>query len=219
MLISLIHPSRGRASKAYYTLKDWVSKSTSPVEHILSLDSDDPELELYKDIFGNDLSLNTQIIINSNTCVVEASNCAAKVATGDILIYLSDDFNCPYNWDDLIVEEFSQASMIHPCVLKVDDCLQKFEVRVLTIPVMNRALYGTLGYFWHSEYKSMFVDEDLFWTCHINNWIKYASQLRFEHHHPANGKAKNDDTYSRSSANWDQGKATFAKRKALNFPL
>jgi hypothetical protein len=84
---------------------------------------------------------------------------------------------------------------------------------------MNKALYDKLGYFWHPAYKSMFVDEDLYWTVRKLGALKAAPELKFEHKHVSVGKAPMDDTYRNSSANWDSGKATFQARKAAGFPL
>ena len=207
MLISLIHPSRGRPQKAYETLLNWSKKSTVDLEHILSLDMDDPYLDEYKSLF-------THYIVNDNGCMVEAANLAAQESKGDILVYLSDDFDCPENWDSLIL---AKTLGFKNWVLKVDDCLQKFSVPILTIPIMSRSVYKHLGYFWHPLYKSMFVDEDLYWTC--KQWLIEAPSLKFPHLHPANGKAKNDETYRRSAKNWGQGKAVFQRRKSKNFPV
>lgn len=212
-LISLIHPSRGRAEKAFKTLINWginCGYGVDEFEHILILDSDDKELPKYLDKFDG-------VIVNNNSSVVEATNHAAKKATGDILIYLSDDFDCPENWGALVLKEFEGED--RPLLVKVDDMLQKFDVPVLTIPIMNRALYERLGYFWHPEYKSMFVDEDLYWTTRKLGALKFAPHLKFEHQHVSVGKAPDDETYRNSAKNWDQGKAVFAKRKALGFPV
>lgn len=220
MKISLIHPSRNRAEKARQTLDYWMSKAsnTIEIEHILSIDLDDSQIDDYKRLFKD-----STILISNNTCVVEATNIAAKKSTGDILIYFSDDFKCPNNWDREIFNAFSTirycSEINTPRLLKVDDCLQKFNVPVLTIPIMTRALYEKLGYFWHPEYRSMFCDEDLYWTCANNEWLIMCSHLKFPHEHPCNGLAENDETYKKSAANWDQGKAVFARRKAEGFPL
>ena len=216
MIISLIHPSRGRSQKAFETYIEWIKQSSGnsgpSIQHILSIDNDDPDYKGYAEKFELFTSY-------PNSSVVEATNHVAKLSNGDIMIYLSDDFKCPQDWDLSLVEEFSKLDMSQPQLLKVDDCLQQFHVKVLTIPIMNRALYEKLGYFWHPNYKSMFVDEDLWWTCHNNGWITEAPHLKFEHHHPANGKAENDETYIRSAANWDGGREAFAQRKLLNFPI
>lgn len=154
-------------------------------------------------------------IIGDNTSVVEATNSAAKLSSGDILIYLSDDFKCPDNWGQLILKEFENEN--RPLLIKVDDCLQKFDVAVLTIPIMNRALYERLGYFWHPDFKSMFCDEHLFWVAKKLGALKYCPHLKFPHEHPANGKAQDDETYRRSALNWNQGKAMFEKHKSQGF--
>jgi hypothetical protein len=153
---------------------------------------------------------------NDNHSVVDATNRAAEQATGDILIYLSDDFRCPGNWGPLVIKEFEGQD--GPCLLKVDDCLQPFNVSVLTIPMMNRAFYVKAKYFWYPGYKSMFVDEDLWWYSRKIGALKFAEHLKFPHEHPANGKAAVDETYKRSAANWDQGKELFKQRRGAGFP-
>ena len=136
---------------------------------------------------------------------------------GDILVYLSDDFDCFDNWGVAIENEVKDFGTMW--LLKVDDCLQKFEVPVLTIPIMSRGLYNRLGYFWYPEYRSMFCDEDLYWTCRKLGVIRNAPHLKFEHKHASVGKAPDDETYRRSAKNWDQGKELFNKRKGLGFPV
>jgi len=106
-----------------------------------------------------------------------------------------------------------------PALLKVDDCLQPYHVRVLTIPMMNRLLYQELGYFWNPLYDSMFVDQDLYEVCEKNRWLIHAPHLKFPHNHVSVGKAPDDETYRRSAANWNTGKATFQRRQQAGFPL
>ena len=214
MKITLLHPTRGRSQKSFSTSKKWIERAGVDVELIVSVDSSDPDLNQYYSMYKD--YLNTTVT-NDNKSVVEATNHAVKFATGDIFIYLSDDFDCPENWGALVLKEFEGEE--RPLLVKVDDMLQKFEVPVLTIPIMNRALYEKLGYFWHPEYKSMFVDEDLYWTARKLNALKFAPHLKFEHQHVSVGKAPDDETYRASAKNWDQGKALFAKRKALGFPV
>lgn len=198
-MITLIHPSRGRAELAFLNYENWINKSSGKynIEHILSLDSDDKELPKYLERF-------TKAEINSNTCVVEAANKAAEKATGDILIYLSDDFDCPQNWDELIINKTKGEEMF---MLKVNDKLQPMDNCVLTIPIMSRKLYNSLGYFFHPEYKSMWVDCDLYFV--TKPYMIIAPDLVFEHKHHAHG---NDDTYRRSEKNWNQGVDIFNRR-------
>lgn len=210
MRISLIHPSRSRPEKAKATARKWIAEAGVPTEHIFSVDHSDPKASEYFEVGFTTIQY-------PNTCVVEATNQAAKVSTGDLLLYLSDDFDCYKGWGLDVVKQFENEN--RPLLIKCDDGLQQFNVPVLTIPIMNRALYDRLGYFWHPEYKSMFVDEDLYWTSFKLAALKMCPQIKFQHNHPSNGKAVNDETYTRSSANWDQGKALFFKRKAEGFPV
>jgi hypothetical protein len=208
-MISLIHPSRGRFEKSFMNHKEWVDKAGVEVETIVSVDLSDPQCQKYIDIYGS------MCYATNNQSLVEATNYAAIKATGDILVYLSDDFACFPNWGKVLINEFEKYQ--GPTLLKVDDCLQKFDVPVLTIPIMNRACYENLGYFFHPDFKSMHCDEHLYWRAKKLGFLKSAPHIKFEHRHVSVGKAQDDDTYRRSAANWDHGVRTFAKHKIEGF--
>lgn len=210
-MISLIHPSRGRPEKAFQTANLWMDAAGTYCQYILSLDEDDPYLPEYKALFER-----LPMVVNANTCVVEAANHAAKLSTGDVLLYLSDDFKCFDNWAAEVLKHF--VGITKPLLIKVDDKLQTFHKDVLTMPIMNRALYNELGYFFHPGYKSMWCDCDLYHTVKNMDALKLCPELIFEHHHYVNGKAKRDETYDRSTANWNQGLALYNDRKRKNFP-
>lgn len=221
-MITLLHPSRGRAAKSAANTQDWITKAGIPpqdLEVIVSLDEDDPQKDeywkQYVPVHALFDKVSFKLIVNHNQSVVDATNHAARVSKGDIMIYLSDDFKCPENWAVLVQKEFEGED--RPLLIKVNDGLQPFDVAVLTIPIMNRALFEKMKYFWFPGYKSMFVDEDLYWTVHKLWAMKMCPQLLFQHEHPANGKAPNDETYIRSSRNWDQGKKLFAERRGAGF--
>jgi len=214
-MISLIHPSRGRSKKSFETTQEWIRNAGVETELIVSIDSDDSHKDSYLDKYAN--LQNTKVIVNDNDCVVQAANHAAKSSSGEILLYLSDDFKpCP-NWGQAILDVTRYCDP--EWSLRVDDCLQRIKADVLTIPIISRALYQRLGYFFHPAYKSMFVDQDLFWTCQNLGVLKYAEHIKFPHEHYCNGKAVKDETYTRSEKNWDSGKAIYEQRKRQNFPL
>lgn len=210
MKISLLHPTRSRPQKSYDNAMAWLSMSGAPCELIVSLDHDDPKLKEYQRLY-------TGHLVNENRSVVDATNKAAVACRGDILVYLSDDFVCFPNWGQAVIAEFQKYK--GPTLIKVDDCLQPFHVAVLTIPMMNRELYDKLGYFFHPGYRSMFVDEHLYWRTKKLHALQMAPHLKFEHRHVSVGKAQDDDTYRRSAANWNQGKELFAQHKAMGFAV
>lgn len=211
MKISLLHPSRSRPDKSLKTVNEWLDQAGDvEVELLVSVDLSDPLRAVYQQQYG------AQCYEFPSKSVVEATNSIAVQAKGDILVYLSDDFKCPISWGEKLVEQFKNEN--RPLMLKVHDDLQLFETHVLTIPIMNRLLYQRLGYFWHPDYLSMWVDCDLYETCFRMGAIKNAKHLVFPHHHHSAGKAVNDETYKRSEANWNQGLEMFNKRKLQKFP-
>jgi len=216
MKITLLHPSRWRAKQSRETFDFWMARAEHPenIEHILSIDHDDEQSNEYIDLFPD-----STIHIDNNENVVQATNTARHLATGEIIIYLSDDFKCPDYWDRLLIAQYKADFSPDLWLVRVDDLLQKVHADVLTIPIMTKKLMDHLGYFWHPGYKSMFVDQDLFYTCKNNGWLFHAPDLKFPHVHYCNGGAPNDATYSRSSANWHTGMAFYKNRKQQNFPL
>jgi hypothetical protein len=172
------------------------------IVHILSLDHDDFQVDAYKKNFEDSI-----VIVNHNKSVVDATNNAAKLTEGGILIYLSDDFDCPKNWDLLVKNRLDETKFQ---LLKVDDLLQPFSAHVLTIPIMTYKLYKKLGYFFYPEYLSMWCDVDLFYTC--RDFIIEAPELVFKHNHHSIRATEKDETYRRSESNWDQGLAVIRKR-------
>lgn len=202
-MISVLHPSRGRPDLAFETYRNWKQKAKIPFEYILSIDSDDPAINRYKGLFAEEKGI--KIRATRNRSLVDATNGAALLASGWILIYLSDDFDCPQDWDELIKAKMQPRVEANepPKLLKVHDGLQPFKNTVLTIPIMNWTLYNKLGYFWNPNYLSQWVDVDLYYRC--EEYIIFAPDLVFEHKHYSSGKAPMDSTYKRNEGNWSQG--------------
>ena len=202
-MITLLHPSRGRPEMAFNTFQAWKRKAVNDFEYILGLDESDKSQDRYKELYTDS---GVRAFIGNNNSVVECTNKIAKFATGDILIYLSDDFDCPIAWDELIVNAVKDKDLF---MLKVDDCVQPFEQKVLTIPIMSKSLYNKLGYFWNPLYKSMWCDVDLFHE--TKDYHIYAPELKFRHNHwVAHGQI--DKTYKDSESNFYTGKRVFEQR-------
>lgn len=208
MKISLLHPSRERARKAFIAFEEWIALSSKEheIEHILSLDNDDKQLGEYQRLFKHTTS---KILIQNNDCVVQAANHAAANSCGEILIYLSDDFGCPQNWDILI---FNKIGHLKSAILRVNDLLQPMLNEVLTIPIMTRGVYSAVGYFFYPEYKSMWCDVDLYWS--TKTVLIIAPELIFEHRHHSVRKCEMDDTYRRSNDNFQSGLQIYNRRAA-----
>lgn len=248
MKISLIHPSRGRAQQARATYQYWLERisNQNAIEHILSIDLDDPQKEEYQRLF----TVISNILIGDNKNCVTATNAAARACTGDIILYLSDDFQCPPQWDATIVMEFEKSMVdspssiakkgesllkqseaternlsmdyrpwtIDPLCLQVQDGINDMP-ECLTIPIMNRALYNLLGYFFYPEYESMYCDNDLYCTCMALGCLVKLPHITFHHQHWLNGKAPRDITYNAhdNPERHARGRAVFMRRQREGF--
>lgn len=209
MKISLIHPSRSRPIRAMETAKKWVDNSGVPndqIEHIFSLDSSDPDMGAY---YLVDTSI---ITINENRSAVDAINKAAKIATGDIFIVVSDDFDCPENWAVQILEAVKGKV---DWIAKTPDGIQKW---IITLPIMDRAYYNRFGYIYHPDYLHMFCDTEL--TCVADlTGRKIELNIPFKHNHYSVTNEGKDAVSIKADSTWNQGENLFLSRAKERFGI
>ena len=207
MQISIIHPSRGRPQKAIETYLKWVSRSTVPVQWILSIDEDDSKLNEYKELFK------CEIVINNNSNLIDAVHKAIPNIKGDLVIVVSDDFDCPDNWNEKLNDVSGEIAIY------INDGYS-FGKRLMTLPILSKALIDRLGYIYYPSYTGMFADNDLFEVCDRLG-VLVTKDVRFQHEHYTNGRASMDDTYRRhnNKESWVHGESLLKKRRLANFGL
>lgn len=212
MKFSLVHASRGRPDQAGGIVSEWrqASSGEHEIEHLLSLDDDDPARDAYATMARG---LPVTLISGPNRSLVQAANRAAERARGDVLIVVSDDFGCPLRWDAELASIFGDRRDL---AVLVDDGLG---ARIMTLPVLGRDLYRRLGYAYHPAYHGQFVDEDLTETARALGVLVDAKHLLFPHRHFSAGRAKLDATYMRHNQprSWWSGWMTFEQRKLFGF--
>lgn len=203
-LISVIHPSRGRRDICIATQNNWLNKADGFVEYIVSLDKSDST--------DNIVSSHAIPLTSDNKSAIEAINNAAKVATGDILIVVSDDTDCPEHWDTLLLEALKGKSDF--CA-KVDDGLQP---TLVTMPIMDRIYYERYGYIYQPEFLHLHADEEL--TCVALMTGKYIKiPLLFRHLHYSAGLSQKDEINTKNDNTWVQGQATLDRHALNNFGI
>lgn len=215
MKISIIHPSRNRPKEAFATAKNWLLKADNDLgadfRYILSLDIDDPSLNDYNTLFEN-FGLYGLSIVSKNRSAIDAINNAAKIATGDLLIVVSDDTDCPIGWDTLLLKELQGKSDF--CA-KVDDGLQP---TLVTMPIMDRVYYERYGYIYENSYSHMFCDQELTAVAIMTGkYIKLP--LTFNHLHYTTGHTPKDALNLRNDSTWHQGETLFNERLKTNFGI
>lgn len=199
MKISLICPSRERPELSFANVQHWygMRSRSIDVEIIVSLDNDDPKLGRYLELYRGTVA---KLIFERNKSSVEAINRGAEVASGDIIMVVSDDTKCINNWDEAILKEVESKT---DWILKTQDGIQPW---IITMPVMDRAYYNRTGYIYHLDFDHMFCDTYMSCVADING-RRITSPLVVPH---KNDSIK-DELRKRTDATWNQGEETFIR--------
>lgn len=207
---SIVHPTRNRLKMCEQAVNNWISNFSfiekDKLEYILSLDYSDKELDNYKQLAKKHL---LSITINDNTCCVEAANNGAKLATGDIIILVSDDFYSFEGWNLELKKLFKENT---PQIFQINDSITK---DIITLPIMTMKAYKELNYIYYPEYKSIYADNDLRLVAEVKNYLVDATHLVFKHKHWINGCVKKDEQYEHQEKleNWKIGREVFERRR------
>lgn len=213
MRFSLVHPSRQRLRRADEAIREWRRHAggAHAVEHVLSVDADDPDLDGYRHLAAKHGSL---LVVGHNRTMVEAVNRGAAAASGDVLVSISDDFGCPPHWDAAIADAI--GSREEAAVLVHDG----IDGRILTLPILSRALYRRLGCIYHPAYISMYADDDLTEVARrLRALIDVRDRLLFPHRHASIGLGDADVTHARQNRHhaWWHGWRVFEHRRIDGF--
>lgn len=181
------------------------------VEYVLSLDEDDPQKDYYN--WNPRFIRPGCVIFNKNRSAVDAINNAAKVATGDILIVISDDWLLPQNW---AVDILKASEGKTDWIMKTPDGIQKW---MITLPILDRAYYNRFGYIYHPDFRHMFCDT--FLTCVADlTGRRIEADIQFKHlHYSTKDGIPKDAVSVRADATWAQGETVFMDFARKNFLL
>lgn len=212
--ISLIHATRGRPQQAWECRERWLGMASDPgaVEYVIGVDADDKgTLELARQF--------KHAVVEPGSCV-RAWNAAADLATGDVLVQLSDDWTPSFGWDAAILRELGDTS--DERVLAISDGYRKDDLMCMAI--LTRARWVRQGREMFSpEYQSVFSDNEFSHRAWRDGVVIDARErLTFTHAHPFFDKgAKWDATYEAQNARdrYERGLATFLRRNPdASFP-
>lgn len=208
MKISVIHPSRGRPLKAKRAYNHWTGNGVV-FEWIVSIDTDDPTANQYKELFKNDA---VKVVQYPNRSITDAVNNGARWTSGDLLIVVSDDFLCPPGWSEGLIKHLQGKSDF---VARVSDGKQNW---IVTLPMMDRVYYDGKGYMYNPAYLHMFCDTEMTTVAELEGKIVDVPMV-FTHEHPMYGACKEDETNRRANRTWDQGKKVYLSRLKTNFGI
>ena len=215
--ISIIHPSRQRPEMALQTKNHWMHNAIhkSSIEYVLSIDNSDPSLHDYNWMFRHNYDV--RIEYNNNFSAIDAINVVAPQIVGNIIIVVSDDFECFEGWDEYLLTHLEGDE---DYLVKTSDGYLNNDW-LITLPIMDRKYYNRFGYVYHPEYKHMWSDTEM---TTVGNMLGKIVDLQnsnavFKHkHYTINGMEK-DAVNEKNDATWNQGKALFLERFDRNFDL
>lgn len=219
-MITIIHPSRGRPEMAKQTALQWIAKIgllDDQFEYILSIDNDDPLRWRYSTKFP---CTNFTIFRSDNRNAIDAINIPARFYSAyrgleenskDFLIVISDDFDCPYDWGKLLIED---TIGISDWILKTQDGIQSW---IVTLPIMDWTYYRRFNYVYHPDYFHGWSDTEMTCVGELTGRL-ITSETFFKHNHYSVGGVK-DDTSIRADSFFEDGKIIFQRRINKNFDL
>ena len=226
MKFSLCYTSR-RAHAIAQIVELWLSRAAHPenVEVILSTDADYPEGEKAASVVAKKLAEGSpqvkfvwEVNKGPSTCV-SGWNTAAALATGDVLIAITDDFVPPEKWD----LELRDVAAGKPWwegdhVVWVSD---GYNPDIFTLSILTRRRYSRFGYIFYPGYLSLFCDTEYGAVARSEGCVIDARHLLFEHLHPDCGKRPRDpvDLSHASKERWRMGEMLFNFRRDSGFPV
>ena len=208
--ISLIHATRGRPAQAAQCRNQWLNLAANPerIEHIACVDEDDePTLRLAKQF--------KHVIGTAKSCVA-SWNQGAEIASGDLLVQLSDDWIPVPGWDTKLVSEIEGAgeTLNDELVIAISDGHRTDDL--LCMAICTRARWEKQGReLFSPEYESVFSDNEFSHRAWRDGVVIDArARITFTHAHPAFNAAPMDATYAHNNqkARYERGAETFKRR-------
>ncbi|MBF0396162.1 MAG: hypothetical protein HQK78_05280 [Desulfobacterales bacterium] len=195
--ISLLLPSRGRASQLKNFLDSVVSTSLDleSIEVILYLDEDDIESH---SIFSDKRLKIIKIIGNQRLSMGGYNTACMERASGEILILMNDDIiiRTP-NWDRIIWETHLRIKDGFYLAYANDLYMKR---RICTFPILSKKVCDLIKFPFPKEYQGALIDYHLFDVFKRlekkgHNRIIYFPNIIFEHLHFRAKKSSADETY------------------------
>lgn len=206
--ISLVHATRGRSSKAVACRESWLNAAAHPynIEHIFAVDADDKDSAQMAKQF-------VSVTSEKRSCVA-AWNLAAKQASGDLIVQLSDDWAPTLYWDLRLLDAVKGRDLAREeIVIAVNDGHRKDDL--LCMAIVSRARLEAQGDLFFEGYESVFSDNEFSVRAFADGVVvDVRDRITFEHLHPAFGAAPMDKTYEHNNTTerYKVGKALFDAR-------
>ena len=199
---SLLCPSRGRVSGAESLIRSVCRTAFRPerVELLFYVDSDDPCLPAYRELFATTDKRFGQLrrcvlVVDAPTTVGKAWNILARAAEGDVLMMANDDqLYVDYGWDDHAAEALARYPDRMVCMF--------FDNGQYTggggdFPIMPRRWFEVLGYFAPEVFAFWANDQWILDVAARAGRMHAIKGVFVDHLHYSEYRSPYDETYQR----------------------
>jgi hypothetical protein len=207
--ISVIHATKGRPQIAWQRRWQWLCMAEKPleIEWLFMVDADEK----------TDYTPHQGIRCNPGG-IVNAWNAGAKIAKGDIIIQMSDDWAPPRHWDALISTAIGDTKAEK--VLAVSDGLRTDKLLCMAILTQNRL--KKQGHMFHPDYQEsdgLYSDNEFTELAYLDQVVVEARHIQFKHENPMFTGGNPDEQLKNHNKPefYEKGKAIYEKHKTNNW--
>jgi len=207
--ISIVHATKGRPQIAWQRRWMWLSLAQKPleIEWLFMVDHNDPI----------DYTPHQAIRCNPGG-IINAWNAGAKLAKGDIIVQMSDDWTPPRHWDALISTAIGDTKAEK--VLGVSDGLR--QDKLLCMAILTQSRLKKQGHLFHPDYQDsdgIYSDNEFTERAYAEQVVVEARQIQFKHDNPMFTGGQPDEQLKNHNKPefYEKGKAIYEKRKANNW--
>lgn len=199
-MLTVIVPSRGRPDSVLDLVNSVVdTRQIFTTNLVLAVDSDDPMLDLYRDVATTRPDA-VRVEIVAGGWMVAALNEAAMRVVADPAVtavgFLGDDHRPrTHGWDAAYLSALAELGA---GIVYGDDLLQ--HEFVPTQCAMSASIIRALGWMAHPTLKHMYVDTLWRDMANVARRRRYLPDVVVEHLHYLNGKSPEDEHYKRVNA-------------------
>ncbi len=219
MKILYIFPSRSRPSKLFSCLDNMHAMMHHDNYKIhISADIDDDSM--FNEDVKNRIESYPHSFVSYGTSKgkVDAINRDVLLqGDWDILVNMSDDMEfIMHGFDKQILSDYNS--------LPTGDVLMHYPdqaagAALITMAIMDRKYFERDGYIYNPEYKSLFCDNEQQEVAKLRGRYKFFKRRLFNHNHPAWGHGSPDALMVHTESFHLEDKATYERRKAINFGI
>jgi hypothetical protein len=213
----LKYPTKGRADlfKSTFSKYNELLSGKHDIQWVVTMNVDDRSMNNQPMREWLDAQKNVLYCFGESRCKVEAINANMENQAFDILVLISDDMIPDVaGYDDIIAQNMEKHFP------DLSGCLHFNDGRVgeslNTLSIMGKGLYDRFGYIYHSDYRSLWCDNEYTDVTRTMNKTAWVDQIIIRHAWvDATG---NDALHTRNEAYFESDKTTFIARRTKGFP-